>query len=153
MISVPVTYAKLRSVLAVYALGLSTGSTLDAIKRSNKCLRHVRDAAIDFEEALKMKGKELQSVKEQAGEDEEKLKAWKEQSAKFAEDVEKSQKESISLECTKEQIESLKEVLGKIDWTSSESKESLKGEKFNQFDMINVDEFIEDVETVLKGAE
>lgn len=151
MINVPVTYAKLCSVLSVHSLSLFSGSSLDTVKKSLKSLRRVRDAAIDFEEALKMKQTEFQKMKVLAGEDPDKLAELALTEAKFIEEVKQANKDTVNLEVEKSQLEALKEVLSKSDWTSSECKEAINGKKLTQFDMMNVDEFVEDIEKALQA--
>jgi len=178
MIKVTSTYAKLTSALNAFSLGLSGGAGLDVVKKAAKAARKIRDAAVDVEEAIKLRSKDVRAQMdkvltdlpseshariteyEKGGSkltiDESEmaaLDARKKINAAFEEEVTKVNKDTYEIEVTEDNLEALKDVLGRIDWTSAEIKVQMKEGKINIGLVLNVDEFIEDISKALLEAQ
>lgn len=179
MITVVSTYSKLTSALNAFSLGLSSGSPLDIVKKAAKATRKIRDAAVDVEEAIKLRGKDVQAqldaslanlsqesnskimeyenaqgakpVLDEA--EKEVIEQRKKMKADFAEEVEKVNKDKYEFEVTEDNLDALKDVLGRIDWTTAEIKEQMKAGKINVGLVLYVDEFIEDISKALLEAQ
>lgn len=179
MIKFESTYSKLTSALNAFSLGLSSGSPLDIVKKAAKATRKIRDAAVEVEEAIKLRSKDVRGQLDATTAklspesmakvteyetargakpvlDEAELAVIDERkklNADFEEEVTKVNKDKYEVEVTEDCLEALKDVLGRIDWTTAEIKEQIKEGKINIGLVLNVDEFIEDVSKALLEAQ
>lgn len=120
------------------------GKSADAQKKARKGMRKLSNELVDIRETLSDRIKEVAMAKKAAGEDEKKLKAAKKLEAEVQAEVDQANKEDITVELVKDVLEAIKAVYDGFDWDNAD----LKG-KFSTFDMFNIDDFVEDIESAL----
>ena len=140
MVNFQSTYPRCVSALRFYPQGLN-GHPLESIRLANKAVRKIRDAAIDLEEALKVKQKEINALVASAEGDEARQAEVKAAKEVFEAEVLATNKTMLPIECQPDAARAFAEVLKKIDWSNKDLKD-----KFQTGDMLNVDEFIEEIE-------